>query len=71
MPIRTDPHQEMAVFRLNEVGAFLWQALSRPVSERTLCRMLAGEFEVSADQARRDLTRFLDILKSKQLIEQR
>ncbi len=69
VPIRTNPHQEMAVFRLNEVGAFLWQELSVPATEETLSRRLAEEFEVELDRARSDLAQFVEFLSAKQLIE--
>jgi len=70
VPIRTDPSQPMAVFRLNEVGAFLWQALDAPATVEELGRRLADEFEVTAAQAKRDSAAFLELLRGKQLIEQ-
>lgn len=68
VPIRTHPGQEMAVFRLNEVGAFVWQALAAPQSEEGLCRLLADAFDVDEKQARRDLGHFIELLEGKRLI---
>ena len=69
VPIRTDPSQEMAVFRLNEVGAFLWQALDAPKSLRVLRQRLVEEYEVSEEEAQGDLAAFVELLTGKQLIE--
>lgn len=69
VPIRTRPDEEMAVFRLNEVGAFLWKALARPATEEALCKLLATEFQVERGQARKDISAFIELLRTKDLIE--
>ena len=69
VPIRTDPSQEMAVFRLNEVGAFLWQALGEPMTLESLGSRLAAEFEIGAKQAVADVRPFIEQLLGKQLID--
>ena len=50
------------LFTLNETGSFLWELLAEPRSFEDLAAALADEFEVTAQQAEADLTRFLDDL---------
>jgi hypothetical protein len=69
VPVRTNPREEMAVFRLNEIGAFLWEALATPATAQQLVGRLAAEFEVAPAQAQADLEGFLKLLLAKGLIE--
>lgn len=69
MPVRTDPSQEVAVFRLNEVGALLWELLEAPATAEDLGRQLVARYEVSLEQAQADVAGFVNLLASKGLIE--
>jgi len=69
VPIRTSPQQEMNVFALNEVAAFLWDNLGEPRSAEELSSCLAGSYEVDSARAASDVAEFLARLASKHLIE--
>jgi hypothetical protein len=56
-------------FGLDEVGAYIWQALNepRPVSE--LCSMVLNRFEVDAIQCKNDVFNFIMKLERVGLVE--
>jgi len=69
VPIRTSPTEDLAVYSLNPVGAFLWSALAEPASAEDLSARTAAAFEVSEADARRDVVPFLEQLLSRRLID--
>jgi len=69
VPIRTNPSQEMNVFALNDVGAFLWESLGEPRTEGELSARLTEAFEVDDAQASSDVSAFLAKLSVKQLVD--
>jgi hypothetical protein len=68
VPIRTSPSQDMSVFALNPVGAFLWVSLEQPRSVDDLSGQLVQEFEVGREQAARDVQAFVERLLSRALV---
>lgn len=60
VPIRGNLADMQNIFTLNEVGAFIWEQLDgkRPLSEihDSLCEC----FEVSSEEAERDILEFVD-----------
>lgn len=57
------------VIVVNEVGLFIVQLLDSPKSRKDLAEAIALEFEVSADQAEKDLERYLTELDNEQVLE--
>ena len=58
-----------AYISLNEVGSRIWQLISeRPHSVGELVSQLTGEFEVAAEQCRREIDEFFDTLSARGLI---
>ena len=57
-------HQEIAdmncIYTLNEVGAFLWEKLEKPVSSMDLQAVMLEEYDLSAETASGDIASFLD-----------
>ena len=47
---------------LNPTASFLWDALAQPQSVSSLSDLLAEEFDVTRENARNDVTQFLDML---------
>ena len=47
---------------LNPTASFLWDALAQPQSVSSLSDLLAEEFDVTLENARTDVTQFLDML---------
>ncbi len=58
-------------YGLNETGAFLWERLQQPVRVGDLLGALVEAFEISEDDARRDVLALLDELREAKLIEVR
>jgi hypothetical protein len=56
-------------FGLNEVGSFIWQALSEPKRVGELCEAVLDCFEIDAALCRTDVIRLLTELEEAGLIE--
>lgn len=48
-----------SVYTLNEVGTTIWNAIAEPVALTDLVATIAGEYDVTTDQARADVEAFL------------
>ena len=57
------------VAMLNEVGTAVWGAIDGTRSEDDIAALIAGQFEVTQDQAVRDVAAFVDELVSAGLVE--
>jgi hypothetical protein len=57
------------VIVVNEVGHYIVQQLEQPMSREALVEAVVAEFDVSAEQAEKDIDLFLDELGSEQLVE--
>ena len=71
VPVRTTPADFRAIFALNEVGATVWQSLdgARPLS--AVLDAVVERFEVTREEAERDLREFLVQLEGAGLVERR
>ncbi len=56
------------IIRLNETGKFLWERLAAEKTEEELCDALLSEYELSAEQARADVSAFVQKLKEAELL---
>ena len=54
---------------LNGTGAFLWQALQTEQTEQALVDAVLETYEVTPDVAAQDVTRFLELLRTNELLE--
>jgi hypothetical protein len=61
--------QSTMYFGLDEVGAYIWEALNepRPVSE--ICSMVLDSFEVDPERCRVDIFNFITKLEKEGLVE--
>lgn len=55
---------------LNEVGAFLWQQLSTGATQEQLCQAVVDNYEITSEQAYRDITDFLNRLSDAKLLKE-
>lgn len=55
---------------LNEVGAFLWEKLQGGTTEADLVKALTSEYDVKEEKATADVKKFLEILRTKGLLEE-
>jgi hypothetical protein len=53
---------------LNEVGYFILDLVEKGKSEREMLTEIMRNYEITRDQAKEDLTTFLDILRIKDII---
>jgi hypothetical protein len=56
-------------FGLDEVGAFIWQALSEPRAMSEICSMILDKFEVDNVACKADVLSFLTKLEKAGLVE--
>ena len=56
------------MFILNEVGAFIWDALPNVASENEILDLILKEFDVDAQQAGQDISEFMQQLKDMEII---
>lgn len=58
-----------AMISLNEVGAFLWKQLEKGADEQALVQALLGEYEVSEEIAKNDVSKFVQKLREEELLD--
>jgi len=56
------------MFELNAVAAFIWQQMASNSSPDMIVAQLVASFGASEEQARNDVTNFLEILKKHWLV---
>lgn len=69
VPIKQDVAEMEYIFTLNEVGAFVWEMLSRAITIQELQEAIIEEFDVEPGVAEQDLQLFLQELDSFQALE--
>jgi len=63
VPVRGELAQLQRLFSLNAVGAFIWQALDGNRDLAAIHHDLVERFEVTEDEARRDLAEYVESLR--------
>src|SRR5688572_32970880 len=58
-----------SVYTLNEIGTAVWDALASPTSVARIVDLLVAEYDVTAEQARRDVDGFLADLDKLGLVQ--
>jgi hypothetical protein len=53
---------------LNAVGSTIWQALEKPKAVAELAGVVESEYEVSSAQAQQDVAKFLEEMRSNNLV---
>lgn len=53
---------------LNPVAARIWESLAEPTDEAALVDRLVGEFDVSPDECRKEVSSFISNLRDRSLI---
>lgn len=57
------------ILKTNEVGAFIYELLGGGISQEKLLDSILEEYEVSREQAKKDLEAFLNQMKNKGLLD--
>ncbi len=62
VPVGKTVYDANGLFVLNELGAFLWDRLPEAEDAQALCNAVLEEYDVTAEEAARDIGEFLDKL---------
>src|SRR5271156_3436517 len=69
VPIRRGVGNLNSLYTLNPVGSVLWDYLSEGHTVAEMVQRICDEFEVSEDNAQRDIQGFLDSLVEEHLVQ--
>jgi hypothetical protein len=68
VPIRGGVGELNAIFTLNPMGTMIWEMLSAATTDRAIVQSICQEYEVTPEEAGKDLAAFLDSLRAAGLI---
>lgn len=68
VPVGKTVYDSNGLFVLNELGAFIWDVLPQAQSEADICKAVLAEYDVSEEEAAKDIGQFLDKLRSMDII---
>ena len=68
VPVGKTVYDANGLFVLNELGGFLWERLPQAENVEQLCDVVLEEYEVSREEAARDIAEFLDKLRKLEII---
>ena len=68
VPVGSAVYDANGLFVLNELGGFLWERLPQAENAEQLCDAVLEEYEVSREEAARDIAEFLDQLRKLDII---
>jgi len=69
VPVRSGVGDLNSLYTLNPVGSVLWEFLAEGHTVPEMVERVCEEFEVTPEQARKDIEAFLDSLEGEKLIE--
>ena len=56
------------LFVMNELGAFIWDLLPEAETEEDICKAVLAEYEVSQEEAAKDIAEFLNTLRKMEIL---
>ncbi|MBQ9162892.1 MAG: PqqD family protein [Clostridia bacterium] len=59
-----------SMIRLNGTARFLWDLLAEPTDVDAMVAAMTQKYDIDADAARRDVEGFVEVLRSKGIIEE-
>lgn len=68
VPVGKTVFDSNGLFVMNELGAFIWDILPQVDSEEEICKAVLEEYEVSPEEAAKDIAEFLDKLRQLDII---
>ena len=68
VPVGKTVFDSNGLFALNEVGGFLWDLLPQAETEEALLEAVLKEYDVSAEEAAKDIAEFLNKLRQMEII---
>lgn len=64
VPIRQNVADLESIYTLSEVGAYIWEQIDGRRTTAEVLPLMVGEFEVSEEEAQKDLKEFIEQLSS-------
>lgn len=68
VPVGKTVYDSNGLFVLNELGAFIWDVLPKAETEAEIVEAVLNEYDVTAEEASRDIGEFLDKLRKMEII---
>jgi len=69
VPIRGQVGDLEAIYTLNEVGTFIWEIIGRGASINQIIEVVSNEFEVTPEDAEKDVRQFMGLLEAAGIVE--
>lgn len=71
VPVRSGVGDLGSIYSLNEMGSFIWEKLAEPVSINAIVDAIIAAYEISSENALRDVKSFLVEMRSASLAEKK
>ena len=68
VPVGKTVYDSNGLFVLNELAAFIWDLLPNVETEEEILKAVLAEYEVSQEEAAKDIAEFMDKLKQLDII---
>lgn len=68
VPLGKTVYDSHGLFVLNELGAFIWDLLPNVDTQEEICQAILKEYEVSEEEARKDIAEFMNQLQKLDVI---
>ena len=68
VPVGKTIYDSNGLFVMNELGSFIWDLLPNVETEEEILRAVLAEYEVSQEEATKDIAEFMDKLKQLDII---
>ncbi len=69
VPLRSGVGDLSSIYTVNEAGSVIWDLVEKGAQFEEILQALCSEFDVTEEDAEKDLTRFLESLSSAGLVE--
>lgn len=68
VPVGKTVFDSNGLFVMNELAAFIWDLLPQVETEEQICRAVLDEYDVTEEEAAKDVSEFLGKLKQMEII---
>ena len=68
VPVGKTIYDSNGLFVMNELGSFIWDLLPNVETEEEILQAVLAEYEVSQEEAAKDIAEFMDKLKQLDII---